>query len=75
MFFITYIIVCTFMVLNLFIGVVVNAMQSEHEKAVAEEQEAERQMIEAETEPLVSEVRKLRAEIADLKAMLARDRA
>jgi len=74
-FFITYIIVCTFMVLNLFIGVVVNAMQSEHEKAVAEEQEAERQLIEAETEPLVSEVRKLRAEIADLKAMLARDRA
>lgn len=73
-FFITYIIVCTFMVLNLFIGVVVNAMQSEHEKALAEDQAAERKLIEAETEPLVSEVKKLRADIADLKAMLGRGR-
>ena len=33
MFFVTFIVVTTFMVLNLFIGVVVNAMQKEHAKA------------------------------------------
>jgi voltage-gated sodium channel len=74
-FFITYIIVCTFMVLNLFIGVVVNAMQSEHEKVVAEEREAEREMLHHETEPLLAEVQRLRAEISELKSMIARDRA
>jgi len=74
-FFITYIIVCTFMVLNLFIGVVVNAMQTEHEKAVEEEREAERKMMHHETEPLVAEVHKLRAEISELKNIIVRDRA
>jgi voltage-gated sodium channel len=74
-FFITYIIVCTFMVLNLFIGVVVNAMQAEHEKAMAEEREAEREMLHHETEPLLAEVQRLRAEISELKSMIARDRA
>jgi len=74
-FFITYIIVCTFMVLNLFIGVVVNAMQTEHEKAVEEEREAERKMMHHETEPLMAEVQRLRAEISELKSMLVRDRA
>jgi len=73
-FFVPYIIVTTFAVLNLFIGIVVNAMQSEHEKAVAEEREAERaaerDMLHQETEPLLAEVQKLRAEISELKGMI-----
>jgi voltage-gated sodium channel len=66
-FFITYIIICTFMVLNLFIGVVVNAMQDINAKAEAEEREAERKMIEHETEPLLAELRLLRTEVAQLR--------
>jgi voltage-gated sodium channel len=73
LFFITYIIVCTFMVLNLFIGVVVNAMQAEHEKAVEEERQVEREKLHHETEPLMAEVQKLRAEISELKRLIARD--
>lgn len=68
LFFITFIVTTTFMVLNLFIGVVVNAMQSEHAKAEAEEREAEREMIEEETEPLMRELKQLRAEVAALRA-------
>src|SRR6185436_19341435 len=44
-FFVTYIVLTTFMVLNLFIGVVVNAMQAEAVKAEAEEREVERVII------------------------------
>jgi voltage-gated sodium channel len=66
-FFVPYIVVTTFAVLNLFIGIVVNAMQSEHERAVAEERAAERDMIHDETAPLVEEIRALRAEINALR--------
>jgi voltage-gated sodium channel len=69
-FFITYIVVTTFMVLNLFIGVVVNAMQREHEKAEALEREAEREMIEEEVGPMHQELRELKAEVAALRAEL-----
>jgi voltage-gated sodium channel len=43
-FFVVYIVITTFMVLNLFIGVVVNAMQEEASKADAEELAAEREI-------------------------------
>jgi voltage-gated sodium channel len=66
-FFISFIVVTTFMVLNLFIGIVVNAMQSEAEKALA----VEREIIEEETEPIVAHVRRLESEIAALRADIA----
>jgi voltage-gated sodium channel len=71
-FFISYIVVTTFMVLNLFIGVVVNAMQAEASKAEAVEREAEREMIQEEAAPILAEVKSLRAEVAALRADLAR---
>jgi voltage-gated sodium channel len=71
-FFISYIVVTTFMVLNLFIGVVVNAMQAEASKAEADEREAEREMIQEEAAPILSEVKSLRTEVAALRADLAR---
>jgi voltage-gated sodium channel len=74
-FFVPYIIVTTFAVLNLFIGVVVNAMQAEHEKVVAEEREAEREMLHQETGPIVAELQMLRAEIVELKRQLSGARA
>jgi voltage-gated sodium channel len=61
LFFIPFIVVTTFWVLNLFIGIIVNAMQEEHEKAEAE-------MIHDETAPLARELAALRAEIAALRA-------
>ncbi len=74
-FFVPYIIVTTFAALNLFIGIVVNAMQSEHEKVVEEEmraeREAEREMLHQETEPVIAEIQQLRAEIAELKQAIA----
>jgi voltage-gated sodium channel len=69
-FFVIFIIVTTFMVLNLFIGVVVNAMQAEAVKADAAEREAEREMIEEEAAPILAEVKGLRAEVAELRAEL-----
>jgi voltage-gated sodium channel len=67
LFFVPFIIGTTFTVLNLFIGIIVNAMQEEHEKAAAEEREAEREMIEEETEPLLRELKGLKAEVMALR--------
>jgi hypothetical protein len=59
------------MVLNLFIGVVVNAMQTEAVKAEEAERAAEREMIQEEAAPILSEVKTLRREVAELRAELA----
>jgi voltage-gated sodium channel len=72
LFFIPFIIGTTFMVLNLFIGVIVGAMQREHEKAVAAELEAEREVMHEETEPLLRGIRELKEEVAALRQDLAR---
>jgi voltage-gated sodium channel len=73
-FFVPYIVVTTFAALNLFIGIVVNAMQSEHEKELAEEREVERELLHQETEPIVAELHKLHVEIAELKQLVAAGR-
>src|SRR6185295_1408902 len=65
-FFVTFIVTTTFMVLNLFIGVVVNAMQSEAMKAEAAEREAEREMIHEEAAPILREIKSIKADIAEL---------
>ncbi|MCC6889501.1 MAG: ion transporter [Hyphomicrobiales bacterium] len=71
LFFIIFIVVTTFMVLNLFIGVVVNAMQREHEKAEKIELEHEREIVHEETAPILKEIRNLKAEVAELRKALA----
>ena len=60
LFFIPFIVITTFWVLNLFIGIIVNAMQEEHAKAEAE-------MMHDETAPIVRELNELKAEIAALR--------
>ena len=70
LFFIPFIIGTTFTVLNLFIGIIVTAMQEEHAKAEAEAREAERDIVHGETEPLAGEIRQLRAEIVALRREL-----
>ncbi len=65
LFFVIYLLIATFMVLNLFIAVVVNAMQSQ----VTEDLKGEG---EAHTQVILGEVRELRREIAALHARLPR---
>lgn len=71
-FFITFILIATFTMLNLFIAIIVNAMQTfgeaEHQDTVATVEHA-REHIESD---LHAEVRALRTEIAELKGLLAR---
>lgn len=67
LFFIPYIVVTTFAVLNLFIGIVVSAMQSEHEAEEAEKKKREK----AEEQPLLEELRALRTEVAMLRREIA----
>ena len=70
LFFIPFIIGTTFTVLNLFIGVIVGAMQEEHEKAAKAELAAEKDLIEEETEPLMRAILELKAEVASLRGEL-----
>ena len=62
-FFLPFILCTTFTVLNLFIGIIVSAMQAEHE-ATAEE---ERAGLSVQQENILQELKALRAEIAELK--------
>ncbi len=68
-FFVPFILIATFTMLNLFIGVVVSAMQSSYHEMEAEQAEAAH----AERAGLLEEVRALRAEIQELKALTRRD--
>jgi voltage-gated sodium channel len=67
LFFIPFIVITTFWVLNLFIGIIVNAMQEEHAKAEAE-------FVHDETAPLVREIAGLKAEIAALRREVSGDK-
>ena len=61
--FLPFIIATAFTVLNLFIGVIVDAMQSEHEA----EARGERDAMKHDTEVILAELRVLRAEVAALR--------
>ena len=62
--FVPFIIATAFTVLNLFIGVIVDAMQREHEVEAREERNA----MMSETEVILAEVRALREEVRELRA-------
>ena len=62
--FVPFILATAFTVLNLFIGVIVDAMQSEHESEAQDSREALRK----DNEDILSELRALRAEMAALKS-------
>ena len=61
-FFVPFIICTTFTVLNLFIGIIVSAMQAEHEAEAV----ASRAELQNEQEVIIAELRAMRAEIAEL---------
>ena len=72
-FFLPFILVTTFTVLNLFIGIVVDAMQSQHQSEREEDEAAharEAELGHSERVEILSEIRLLQNEIAELKAGL-----
>ena len=85
-FFVPFILATAFTMLNLFIGVVVSAMQEEHDELLkteheeveahlrqaAREREEARAASAADTEAMVGEIRALRAEMSELRQALGR---
>ena len=67
-FFVPFILIATFTVLNLFIAVVVNAMQDEH---VQEEKQALREVVDDEQAVLLAELRALREQVAEMRQEMA----
>jgi voltage-gated sodium channel len=63
MFFVPFILLSTYAVLNLFIGVIVSAMQEETEATAV----ADRQVLHDDTAAILTEIRALRAEVAALR--------
>jgi voltage-gated sodium channel len=62
LFFIPFIVATSFTVLNLFIGVIVSAMEEEHEAEVS----AERQALQADQDSILAELKALREEVREL---------
>ena len=71
LFFIPFIVATTFTVLNLFIGIIVSAMQSEHEQSASEQRET----LHADQEQILDEIRSLAREVQGMRAQLANARA
>jgi voltage-gated sodium channel len=71
-FFLVFILVSTFTVLNLFIAVVVNAMQEQVASEMQADEEARERVAHDERRQLLDEVRALRAEVAALRGDLVR---
>jgi voltage-gated sodium channel len=63
LFFIPFIVATSFTVLNLFIGVIVSAMEEEHEA----EESAEREALQEDQDEILREIRALRQEVRELK--------
>lgn len=71
-FFLVFILVSTFTVLNLFIAVVVNAMQEQVADEMRQEEDAHAAEAQAERRVLLEELRALRCEVGELRERLGR---
>ncbi|QDY71020.1 ion transporter [Qingshengfaniella alkalisoli] len=74
LFFVPFIIITAFSVLNLFIGLLVNTMQSAVEEEAEEEFERLRELVRTETDAVDTNVQELIEEVRALRAELARER-
>ena len=72
LFFVPFILIATFTMLNLFIGIIVDTMQSMHRQEHVEEIDDIERVIHRDTGPLAEELRGLRAELRALRADLDR---
>jgi voltage-gated sodium channel len=74
-FFVPFILIATFTMLNLFIAVIVNAMQTLHEGEIEETNAEIRNAAHAESETIMVELQQLRAEIVALRQSVDRNPA
>jgi len=75
LFFIPFILIATFTMLNLFIAIIVNTMQTMHDVEFKQEQAAIEEAVHEESAQVGEELRALREEIRALKEMLTASRA
>jgi voltage-gated sodium channel len=69
-FFVPFILVATFTMLNLFIGIIVDTMQTLHEDQIARDREMIERTLDRDTAQIETEVRELREEIRALRREL-----
>jgi voltage-gated sodium channel len=74
MFFIPFILIATFTVLNLFIAIIVDAMQTMHEQVVKREEAEIAEVLHSEGTHIEQELRAVREELRSLRTMLAQGR-
>ncbi|GAB4346080.1 MAG: hypothetical protein Kow006_04080 [Gammaproteobacteria bacterium] len=74
LFFVPFILLATFTMLNLFIAIIVNTMQEMHERQNREEQEEIAATVHDDTHLVLAEISALRAELAELRSSLAAER-
>jgi voltage-gated sodium channel len=70
LFFIPFILIATFTMLNLFIAIIVNTMQTLHESTLQAEEETIKQVVHEEGVVVEDELRALRDEIRSLREAL-----
>jgi len=70
LFFIPFILVATFTILNLFIAIIVNTMQTMHDRTLAQEQAVIEDALHNEGSNLGEQLQKLREELAEVKQLL-----
>lgn len=70
-FFVLFILIATFTMLNLFIAVIVNAIQGQQHEEIERHEQAVVTRVDADTALLQREIAGLRAELGELKALLA----
>ena len=75
LFFIPFILVATFTMLNLFIGIIVDTMQTMHSAEHAEDREHIEQVVHEDTSSIEAEVRALREEVHALRRILSDTRS
>ncbi len=69
-FFVPFILVATFTMLNLFIAIIVNTMQELHNREAKQEMEALRELAEEEKAPIEAEIRALREDVKAMRELL-----
>jgi voltage-gated sodium channel len=69
-FFVPFILIATFTMLNLFIAIIVSAMQSQHDEEQKAELAAIQEASDSETAILTAEIARVRRDIAELKALI-----
>jgi voltage-gated sodium channel len=69
-FFVPFILVTSFAVLNLVVAVIVNSMQVLHDAEQKQQRDAEREIVHEETAVLANEIRALRRDLLEVKFLL-----